>query len=146
MGTVFDILVNYHVGFLSGLAVTFKLFAIIAFFGVGIGSALGWLSHKNHEVKKPVQIIGFILAGIPILVFLMWMHYPLQAMLGIVVDPFYTAALTFTVINIFAVADLVMKTMNDFPSQYLTAAKVCGLTQKQTILKIQYKINHQRMD
>ena len=145
MGTVFDILWNYKAGFLSGLAVTFHLFIVIAFFGIVFGGALGWLGSKSKEARKPIKFISFLLAGIPILVFLMWMHYPLQSMLGIVVDPFYTAVLTFSVINIFAVSDLVMKTMEAFPEQYLTAAKVCGLTQKQTILKIELPLIFQQV-
>ena len=58
-------------------------------------------------------------------------------MFDIVVDPFYTAALTLSIVNIFGVADLVRTALDDFPKQYLTAAKVSGLTKKQTIMNIQ---------
>ena len=137
LATTFNILVDYHQGFFQGLMVTFKLFFIIAILGIVIGGTLGWLSRKNQDVRNTVRFGAFFLSGIPILVFLMWMHYPLQAMLGIVVEPFYTACLTFTVVNIFSVADLVRKTLSDFPEQYRIAAKVCGLTNKQTIFKIE---------
>ena len=137
MTTVVDILIKYHEGFLQGLAVTFQLFIIIAVSGIFIGGAVGWAGARNKEIKILLKIISFFLAGIPVLVFLMWMHYPLQAILRVVVDPFYTAALTLSVINIFAVADLVCKTMEDFPEQYLIAAKVNGLTARQTIFKIE---------
>jgi polar amino acid transport system permease protein len=50
---------------------------------------------------------------------------------------FYTAAFTLTIINIFGVADIVRGALNDFPQQYLIAAKVTGLTRSQTVLKIQ---------
>ncbi len=135
--TTFNILVDYHQGFLQGLVVTFKLFFIIAFFGITIGGSLGWMSRRSEDIRNIVRCGAFFLSGIPILVFLMWMHYPFQAMLDIVVDPFYTACLTFTVVNIFSVADLVRKTLGDFPEQYRIAAKVCGLTNKQTIFKIE---------
>jgi len=57
--------------------------------------------------------------------------------MDVVIDPFYTGAFTLAVINIFAVADIVRGALNDFPQQYLTAAKVTGLTRRQTILDIQ---------
>ena len=58
-------------------------------------------------------------------------------MFDLVVDPFYTAALTFSIVNIFAVSDLVRGVLQDFPKQYLIAAKVTGLSRKQTIFRIQ---------
>jgi len=73
-------------------------------------------------------------------VFLFWLHYPLQAILGVVIDPFYTAAAALSTINVFAVADLVRAVLADFPSQYVVAAKVCGLSDRQTLLRIQLPI------
>lgn len=85
----------------------------------------------------PARIFSFLLSGVPILVFLFWLHYPAQAMFDLVIDPFYTAAVTLSIVNIFAVADIVRGALNDFPQQYLTAAKVTGLSRKQTIFNIQ---------
>ena len=72
--------------------------------------------------------------------FLFWLHYPVQAIFQVVIDPFYTAAFTFTVVNIFGVADLVRGALTDFPSQYLTAAQVCGLPPRKTVIRIQLPI------
>src|SRR5882757_9396871 len=136
--SVWDILVNYNAAFLSGLAVTLQLSAIIWSSGIILGSALGWAgSHWKRSVGLPTRIISFILSGIPILVFLFWLHYPAQAMFDVVIDPFYTAAFTLSVINIFGVADVVRGALLDFPRQYITAAKVTGLTRHQTIFRIQ---------
>lgn len=135
---VFDILVNYYPAFLKGLAVTLELSFIIWFCGIVIGGALG-VAGSRHKISVglPSRIVSFILSGIPILVFLFWLHYPAQAMFNLVIDPFYTGAFTLSVLNIFAVADIVRGALNDFPQQYLTAAKVTGLTKEQTIYKIQ---------
>ncbi len=136
--SVLDILINYHVAFLKGLCVTLQLCAIIWGCGTVIGGALGWVgAHKRLTVGLPTRLISFLLGGIPILVFLFWLHYPAQAMFNVVIDPFYTAAFTLSIINIFAVADLVRGTLLDFPGQYLIAAKVTGLTRKQTVFRIQ---------
>jgi ABC-type amino acid transport system permease subunit len=136
--SVFDILLRYYPAFLQGLSVTLQLSAIIWITGVVLGTAIGVLSNRYKVgVGLPARITSFLLSGIPILVFLFWLHYPAQAMFDIVVDPFYTAALTLSIVNIFGVADLVRTALDDFPKQYLTAAKVSGLTKKQTIMNIQ---------
>jgi len=136
--SVWDILVNYHIAFLKGLSVTLQLCAIIWTSGIVLGAVLGWAgAHWKLSIGLPSRVISFILGAIPILVFLFWLHYPAQAMFNLVVDPFYTAAFTLTVINIFGVADMVRGVLHDFPQQYLTAAKVTGLTKQQTIFRIQ---------
>ena len=136
--SVIDILIQYHQGFLKGLLVTLQLSAIIWGSGIILGSALGLAGSKYHlSVGLPSRIMSFLLSGVPILVFLFWLHYPAQAMFNIVVDPFYTAALTLSIVNLFAVSDIVRGALQDFPKQYLTAAKVTGLSRKQTIFRIQ---------
>ncbi|MGQ0527878.1 MAG: ABC transporter permease subunit [Alphaproteobacteria bacterium] len=136
--SVFDILINYHAAFLQGLAVTLKLCAVIWGVGIILGAAVGLAGTRSKIwIGIPSRLIAFILSGIPILVFLLWLHYPAQAMAGVVIDPFYTAALTLTILNIFGVADLVRNAVENFPQQYLTAAKVTGLTKRQVIFNIQ---------
>lgn len=136
--SVIDIILNYHLAFLKGLYVTLQLSAIIWFCGIFIGSALGLAGSRfKLSVGIPSRIVSFMLSGVPILVFLFWLHYPAQAMFDIVVDPFYTAALTLSIVNIFAVSDLVRGVLQDFPKQYIIVAKVTGLSQKQTIFNIQ---------
>jgi len=139
--TVLDILIKYQAAFLQGLWVTLQLSAVIWGSGLILGSAIGLLGNKyKAEVGLPSRILSFLLSGIPILVFLFWLHYPAQAMFNLVVDPFYTAALTLSIVNIFAVADVVRGALNDFPQQYMTAAKVSGLTKQQTVFKIQFPL------
>lgn len=139
--TVLDILINYHRAFLSGLYVTLQLSLIIWGCGIILGGALGLAGAKwRVEIGLPSRITSFILSGVPILVFLFWLHYPAQAMFNLVIDPFYTAALTLSIINIFGVADLVRGVLADFPRQYLIAARVSGLTPQQTVFRIQLPI------
>ncbi|HNQ91847.1 MAG TPA: ABC transporter permease subunit [Alphaproteobacteria bacterium] len=136
--SVWDILTTYYPAFLSGLKVTLQLCAIIWTAGLILGGALGLAGNKFPKgVGFPSHGFSFLLGGIPLLVFLFWLHYPVQAMFDVVIDPFYTAAFTLSFVNIFAVADIVRGALHDFPKQYLTAARVTGLTRKQTIFKIQ---------
>jgi ABC-type amino acid transport system permease subunit len=43
-------------------------------------------------------------------------------------------------VNTFLVADLIRGVLIDFPNQYILAARVHGLTQRQTLMKIQLPI------
>ncbi len=136
--SVLDILIKYYPAFFHGLAVTMQLSGLIWGIGLVLGSSVGLASVRfKIGVGVPARITSFLLSGIPILVFLFWLHYPAQSMFDLVIDPFYTAALTLSIVNIFGVADIVREALNDFPKQYLIAAKVTGLTRRQTVFKIQ---------
>lgn len=138
---VVDILIKYWDGFVSGVWVTLQLCLIIWSSGLILGSILGFFGAKwDFTLGLPSQIISFVLSGIPILVLLFWLHYPLQAELGIVIDPFYTAATALSIVNIFTVADVVRGVLKNFPSQYIIAAKVCGISPYETAFKIQLPI------
>lgn len=139
--SVWDILIRYQSAFAGGLIVTFKLAMIVWSAGLACGSVLGILGAKwNILVGIPSRIVSFALSGIPILVFLFWLHYPLQTMLGLVIDPFVTAALTLSIINAFAVSDVIRGVLADFPKQYVTAGMVCGMTPMQVLIYIQMPI------
>jgi ABC-type amino acid transport system permease subunit len=88
---------------------------------------------------------SFVLSGLPVLVLLFWLHYPLQSMLGVVVDPFYTASAALSLVNAVLVADVVKSTLRDFPNQYVIAAQVCGLSARDTITLIQIPIMLRQM-
>jgi polar amino acid transport system permease protein len=139
--SIWVMLVRYREALLAGLAVTIKLFLFVSSMGVGLGILFGALGYRyEHSFGVLVRGISFILSGIPILVLLFWVHYPSQALLGIVVDPFKTSVFVLTLLNVFAVADIVMESLREFPRQYIVAAKVCGLSARETFRSIQLPI------
>jgi ABC-type amino acid transport system permease subunit len=134
---MWDVLITYHRGFLHGLLVTIKLAGVIWAVGLTVGSLCGWSAHKYPRViGKPLSLLAFIASGIPVLVFLFWAHYPLQTMLQVVIDPFITAAWVLSVVNMFAVADIVRSGLARFPVEFLSASKVCGLPRRTTLVRI----------
>src|ERR1017187_4479955 len=138
---VFDILSRYRVDFLLGLWVTLKLCLLIWPIGIIAGTAVGVAAARwKDTVGWAARAVSFFLSGIPILVFLFWLHYPFQTMLGVVIDPFYTAVAALSIVNLFLVADLIRDVLLDFPTQYLKAAYVCGLTHRETLLHVQLPI------
>ncbi len=139
--SVLSIIINYREAILDGLFVTLEMCLIIWVSGIVFGTLLGILgSRYKQEIGIPSKIASFFLAGIPVLVILFWFHFPLQQMLGIVVDPFFTATFVISVINIFAVADLIRGIMDNFPEQYVIAAKVCGMQENEIVKHIQFPI------
>lgn len=139
--SITSILSDYRVAFLGGLLMTLKLFLAASIPGIVFGSLLGVFGSKwTHWVGLPCRFMSFTLSGVPILVFLFVAHYPVQALLGIVVDPFYTASAVLLIVNVFAVADVVRTVLLDFPSQYVAAGRVCGLTDTAIVRHIGFPI------
>ncbi len=139
--SVLDILLTYHAAFLQGLRVTLELCLVIWTAGLSVGAMLGVVGanfptswgHFTHAMS-----FGF--SAIPTLVVLFWLHYPAQAVFDVVIDPFYTASLTLSLVNIFGVGDLVRQAVADFPAQYIIAGRVCGLGSRDIVTKIQLPI------
>lgn len=137
----FEILVHHRQEFLQGLWVTLKLCMLIWPIGIVAGTALGVAGAKwPQAIGVPSRICSFVLSGIPVLVFLFWLHYPLQSYFHVVIHPFYTAAAALSIVNTLLVTDLIRGVLNDFPTQYIMAARVCGLTHRETVLHIQLPI------
>ncbi|MDD2326537.1 MAG: ABC transporter permease subunit [Alphaproteobacteria bacterium] len=138
--TVLDILITYHIAFLQGLAVTLQLCAVIWSVGIAGGIALGIAGAQSKGWGRVVQWTSFGFSAIPALVILFWLHYPAQAVFNVVIDPFYTAAFTLALVNLFGVGEVVRQAVSDFPAQYLTAGRVCGMTTRQIVRHVQLPI------
>ncbi len=139
--SIFDILVTYHIAFLQGLLVTLELCGIAWAAGIIGGVVLGaYSAHHPDSWGRVTYMLSFSFSAVPALVVLFWLHYPAQAMFDVVIDPFYTAAFTLTLVNIFAVGELVRQAVADFPTQYISAGKVCGLSTKDIIRYVQLPI------
>jgi len=139
--TVFEIINKYKEAFSGGLLVTLYLCLIIWSSGLIFGSILGVLSQRfKIIIGVPTRIISFFFTGVPVLVFLFWLHYPFQEMIGINFDPFITTAVAISLINIFAVAGIVRNAINDLPSQYIEAAVVCGINEQKQLWHIKIPI------
>ncbi len=144
--TVFDILLKYNKELLSGIGVTLKMCLFIYPVGLLIGILLGIARYKwKLLIGIPSNIFSTILSSIPIIVFLFWLHYPLQYMLDVVIDPFITSVFALTTLMTFLVSDAVSNSLKNFPIQLLHSAKVCGLKNKEAILRIQLPIIYRQV-
>jgi len=132
-----DILITYHEAFLKGLSVTLQLAGITWLSGILLGSGLGVLSARwPISWGFVIRGISFFLSGIPILVMLFWLHYPAQQLLGIVIDPFFTAALVLSLVNVFGVEMIVRGAIEAVPREFRDAGRVSGLSCQTIIFRI----------
>lgn len=139
--TIIDIIIQYREGLIHGLLVTLELCLIIWILGLVFGTIIGFFgSRYPNEIGSISKVLSFVLSGLPVLVLLFWLHYPLQEMLGVVIKPFFTAAAALSIINIFAVSEIVRMALTEFPKQYIIAGRVCGLDNKTIFKKIQFPI------
>lgn len=136
--TALDILWEYRVAYLRGLLTTFELVVLSAVGGTMVAIFLEWSCHYlGASLRRAVDWIAFGMAAVPALVTLFWLHYPAQALLGVVVPPFWTALATLGVINAFAVYRIVADAIQDFPKQFIATGRVCGLSQAEIVRYIQ---------
>jgi His/Glu/Gln/Arg/opine family amino acid ABC transporter permease subunit len=139
--TVLEIIAKYHEAFASGLFVTIKLSAVVWLSGILVGFLLGTVGASHPKTFGRLIALGsFLLSGMPLLVLLFWLHYPMQVMLGVVINPFITAWIALGITNVFGVAEAVRNALADFPSQYSMAAKVAGLTPHETLIHVKAPI------
>lgn len=133
----FELIWKYRQAFVVGLSITLKICLIVWLAGLVLGFALGFLAYKKRWMSFPLNWTSNLVAALPVIVFLFWMHYPLQAMLGVVIDPFITSVITFSIVNVLGVANIFRTAMAEMPTQYLTAAKTLGIPHKTTVRRIQ---------
>lgn len=135
---MFKILSEYRDDFLVGISVTLKMTILIWLIGIVLGVLLGIFSSRFPKIVGiPTKILTFILGGIPVLVFLYWLHYPAQTLLNIQVDGFVTTVFTLSVLNTILIAEQVRNAVDGFSKEYITSAEVCGFTPTQIIKEIQ---------
>ena len=140
MGDLPGILVVYRRELLAGLRGTFALASIIWSVGLLVGGLIGVIASRSRVLGGTMRALAFTATGIPILVLLFWLHYPLQYELGVVIDPFYTAATAIAAVNVIAVADIVRGALRSFPRQFIEAGRVCGMQRGEILRYIQIPI------
>ena len=141
-----QVLIEYHNLLLEGFSVTLKLLGSIILIGVPLGTLLGVIGNRYvSEVGNIIKIGRFFTKVIPVLVLLFWLHYPLQGLLGIVINPFWTTVIALGFINTIATAHLVTAELELLPKSYREAGITLGMSKNQIIRKIELPILSRRI-
>ncbi len=135
---MFQVLIQYHHLLLQGFLTTLKLLVCITLIGVPLGTLLGIIGGRyNSDVGKVIKACRFITKVIPVLVLLFWLHYPLQGLLGVVVNPFWTTIIALGIINMIATAHVTATELELLPKSYREAGTTLGMSKKQIIKHIE---------
>lgn len=135
---MFQVLLQYHHILLQGFATTLELLGSIIIIGIPLGTLLGVIGGRfNDTVGSTIKGARFFTKVVPVLVFLFWLHYPLQGLLGIVVNPFITTIVALGLINMIATAHIVLVEIELLPKSYSEAGVTLGMTKNQVIRHIE---------
>lgn len=133
-----EILSTYKEAFLKGLGVTLMLCLSVWSIGIIIGTIIGILSEKyNKSFGVVSKIVSMLISGVPVIVLLYWLYFPMQQQFRIDIPAFNIAVFGLSFANVFMVADLVKNAIKDLPNHYILSAKVSGLSEKTILRKIQ---------
>lgn len=138
---MFGILADYKFLFLQGFLTTLKLIVTIVLLGVPIGTALGVLGGRYSAVlSRLIRGLKFLTKVVPVLVLLFWLHFPLQAILHVVIDPFWTTIIALGGVNVIATAFIVQSELELLPRSYRDAGKTLGMNKMQLVRHIELPI------
>jgi His/Glu/Gln/Arg/opine family amino acid ABC transporter permease subunit len=139
--SVWEIFSHYHRQLLVGLRMTLLLCFATYSIGFSVGITLGVARYRSGRwLDVPCRVASILLSALPLLVLLFWLHYPLQYMLQLVIKPVYTAIAALSLIMSFMVADVVTNALQSFPEDLVDAARVAGMSRRQTARLIQRPI------
>lgn len=117
---------------------TLKLLGCIMLIGVPLGTLLGVIGGRySTELGNIIKLGRFVTKVIPVLVLLFWLHYPLQGMLGVVIDPFWTTIFALGLINAIATAHIISSELGLLPKSYREAGITLGMTKNQVVRHIE---------
>lgn len=131
------ILQKYGTALANGITVTLQLAAIAWVVGLFLGGAVGYISRNSNIGSRVIHSLSFVLASIPVLAILFWVHYPLQYNLRASIDPFFTTASVLAIINVSLVASIVRRSAKLVPRQYLDSARLYGVSKFSTFWRIE---------
>jgi ABC-type amino acid transport system permease subunit len=140
-----EVLVEYHQLLLKGFGNTLLLLSLVMLIGIPFGVLGGVLGGRYSKgFSKFLGLLKFFTKIVPVLVLLFWLHFPLQALLGIVIDPFITTVIALGFVNTIAVAYIVQSDLLLLPKAYREAGITLGLSKLQVIRHIELPIMTKR--
>ena len=143
---MFDVFVQYHELLFQGFFTTLKLLGSIMLFGIPAGVCVGVIGGRYlHAIEIVIDAFQFLTKVIPVLVLLFWLHFPLQAILGIVINPFWTTVVALGFINFVATAFIVKNELGLMPRSCRDAGATLGMSNIQIVRYIELPMMFRRI-
>jgi polar amino acid transport system permease protein len=128
MDSFFSLIARYRVALWDGALTSIELAAISWIGGLVLGVLLGtWRAGHNRRTGTGVNLLSMAASSVPVMVYLLWCHYPLQARFRVNVNPFITAAVVFTLYNALAIGEIVRGSIDGLPVSFSMAARATGV-------------------
>lgn len=141
-----QVLIEHQNLFLKGFLTTIELLALIMIIGIPLGVLFGIIGARYSVIVAGIiNSLRFLTKVIPVLVLLFWLHFPAQALLGVVIDPFWTTVLALSFINTIATAYLIQEELKLLPKAYADSARGLGLNKRQIAQHIEIPILFRRV-
>lgn len=142
---MFEVLVQHHTLLLKGFSTTLLLLGAVMVIGIPLGILAGIVGGRySNGFGKVIEALKFLTKIVPVLVLLFWLHFPLQALLGVVIDPFITTVIALGFVNTVAVAYIVKSDLLLLPKAYREAGLTLGMTKWQVVRHIELPIMTKR--
>jgi polar amino acid transport system permease protein len=142
---VLEVLVQHHTLLLKGFGNTLLLLGGVLVIGIPLGILAGIIGGRySVAFGKLLELLKFFTKIVPVLVLLFWLHFPLQALLGIVIDPFITTIVALGFVNTVAVAYIVKSDLLLLPKGYREAGITLGMSTWQVVRHIELPIMTRR--
>lgn len=124
---------TYWSALLSGVCVTLLITGSAWLVGITLGLLLTLTSEAfGRYVDALYEIASLTASSIPVLVLLLWAHYPLQSIFSVVLDPIITTAAILSAVNAIGVWKLLSVGRRRVPEDLLEACSLCGMSKLQT--------------
>ena len=131
MSSFFSLMQRYHVALWNGAVTSMELAAIAWIGGLAFGVLLGvWRAGRGRRAESGVNLLSMAASSIPVMVYLLWCHYPLQTSLHVNINPFFTAATVFTLYNALAIGEIVRGSIDGLPVSFSMAARTTGVPRR----------------
>lgn len=122
--------------FFTGAIRTLELAGTSWLLGLPVGFAIAWGAHYSNGLRQSLQVAALLIAVVPLLAILFWLHYPLQSALGVVWTPLTTTLLLFATYIAIVAGDILASEMKLLEAEYAEVALVIGLSSRQFMLRV----------
>lgn len=124
-----ELIWKYWDGLLGGVIVNVRMAVFVWVFGMiaGLATAVGSVRYPN-TVGVVGRALAFLLGAIPLIALLFALHYPVQSLFRITVNPEITCVLALATVNTFLVFEIIRPVLVAFPAELTTSALVYGVS------------------
>lgn len=131
---MFDLVVEHWRALLSGANTTFAISGTAWLTGLGLGVALAvTVELAGDLLRRVLDLVSLLVSSVPVLVLLLWAHYPLQTLLGVVVSPLLTTIVVLCLVNAIGSWKLLESARERVPRELIEACRLCGMSRLTTL-------------